>query len=68
MNFKINDNCKYIDDNKLIDCKIIQIIQEYGPSILNYKLMSMDYTINTYYIIKLVDGRIFKVSENFLKQ
>ena len=51
---KINDKCKYIVKDTEYDCVILDKKEEFGPSIKNHLLQTMDLTKNIYFKINFI--------------
>ena len=64
---KINDKCKYIVNNIEYDCVILDKKEEFGPSIKNHLLQTMDLTKNIYFKINFNNEEVW-VTANFLKK
>lgn len=66
--FSINEECFYLNDNKKIPCIIIEIFSQFGPSIMNNLISSRDYVYTTYYKILLDNKESFVVTKQFLSK
>ena len=64
---KINDKCKYIVKDAEYDCVILDKKEEFGPSIKNHLLQTMDLTKNIYFKINFNNEEVW-VTANFLKK
>ena len=64
---KINDKCKYIVKDTEYDCVILDKKEEFGPSIKNHLLQTMDLTKNIYFKINFNNEEVW-VTANFLKK
>ena len=61
----INEECKYIVQDKEYDCVVLDKKEDFGPSIQNHLLQSMDLRFTIYYKINF-DGNEIWVTENYL--
>lgn len=66
--FSINEECFYLNDNKKIPCIIIEVFSKFGPSIMNNLISSRDYVYTTYYKILLDNKESFVVTKQFLSK
>ena len=64
---KINDKCKYIVKDTEYDCVILDKKEEFGSSIKNHLLQTMDLTKNIYFKINFNNEEVW-VTANFLKK
>ena len=62
---QINDKCMYYGTQGNEECVILDKKTEYGSSIQNDAMQTMDYTLTTYFKIKYKDKEVW-VSGNFL--
>ena len=63
----INDKCKYIVKDTEYDCVILDKKEEFGPSIKNHLLQTMDLSKNVYFKIIFNNEEVW-VTANFLKK
>lgn len=61
----INDICLYQTNEENYECKILDIKKEYGPSIKNHLLQTMDLVYTTYFKIDYKGQEIW-VTSNYL--
>ena len=61
----IGDLCYYIYQYEKYECKILDIKKEYGPSIKNHLMQTMDLVYTTYYKISFNNENIW-VTKNYL--
>lgn len=58
----------YVNQKQKIPCQILSVYEDYGASVLNHQMATMDYVLTTYYVIQLENGQIFKVTRQFLEE